>query len=161
MFEKMRDFYKRNRVYSILMIVSIMCVIAIGVGVLLYFFGQTSKDKYGSRLETIENSKFSSERVEIIKTGISENELVESVDINIKGKLIYIDILLKSGKHTDAEAIAQASFEAFSEEEKKLYDLQYIISSNDVETKENFPIMGYVKSGSMNIRWTNYVTVGE
>lgn len=157
MFKKLRDFYKRNRVYSILMIVSILCVIAIITGVIIYFLGQTSKDKYGNRLDNIEKIKISDKKESDIKKTILDNELVKSVDIDIRGKLIYIDIVLNTGKHSDSEALAMSILDLFSDEEKAFYDIQYIISNEDKEVEENFPVMGYIKKGNSVIKWTNYV----
>ena len=156
MFKKLKDFYKRNRVYSILMLVSIICVVAIAIGVVFYFIGQTSKDKYGNRLDGIEKVKINDDKKHDISSKISENELVDSTDIDIRGKLIYVMIDLKSGKHADAEAIAQASLELFSEEEKKFYDIQFIVNNDNSEEEESFPIMGYIKNGDTVIKWINY-----
>ena len=157
MFKKLVSFYKRNRVYSLLMLVSIICVIAIMVGVILYFLGQTSKDKYGNRLEGIEKIKITDKKIKKLEKTITEGELVSDTSINIKGRLIYIDIELKSGKHTDAETIAQSTLELFSEKEKNFYDIQFIIENLSKEEDENFPIMGYIKKGNSIIKWTNYV----
>ena len=161
MFKNIRSFYKRNRVYSILMIISIICIVSILVGVLVYFFGQTNKDKYGNRLEGIESVKISDSKISEIENKISENELVKETKIDIKGKLIYINITLNTGKHSDSEAIAQASLELYSEEEKAFYDIQYIVENIDKEITENFPVMGYIKAGGSVIKWTNYTIVGE
>lgn len=157
MLKKLKDFYKRNRVYSILMLISLTCVVAIIIGVLVYFLGQTSKDKYGDRLVGIKNVKMTEKKVSDIEEKISENELVNSVDIDIKGKLIYIIITLNTGTHADAEAIGQASLDFLDEKEKAFYDIQYIVSNKDKKIEENFPIMGYLKKGNSVIRWTNYV----
>ena len=123
MLKKLKDFYKRNRVYSILMIISITCIIAIIVGVVLYFIGQTSKDKYGNRLNGIESVEIKESKILEIEKKISENELVKDAQVDIKGKLIYILITMNTGKHSDSEAIAQESLELFSEEEKAFYDI--------------------------------------
>ena len=161
MFKKLGTFYKNNRVYSILMIISIICIVAILVGVLLYFIGQTNKDKYGHRLEGIESVEIKKEKIAEIENKISENELVKETDIYIKGKLIYVTITLNTGKHADSESIAQASLELFSEEEKAFYDIQYIVENLDKKTEENFPVMGYIKAGNSVIKWTNYSLVGD
>lgn len=161
MFKKLKAFYKNNRVYSILMIISIICIVSIMVGVILYFVGQTNKDKYGHRLDGIESVEIKSDKLSEIEKKISENELVKETKIDIKGKLIYINITLNTGKHSDSEAIAQASLELFSEEEKAFYDIQYIVENIDKEITENFPIMGYIKAGGSVIKWTNYTIVGE
>lgn len=157
MLKKLKSFYKNNRVYSILMIISIICIVAILVGVLLYFLGQTSKDKYGNRLDGIESVQINNDRITEIEKKITENELVKSTEMDIRGKLIYVTIILSSGTHTDSESIAQTSLELFSEEEKAFYDIQYIVDNKDDSTEENFPIMGYIKAGNSVIKWTNYV----
>ena len=156
MFKKLSTFYKKNRVYSILMIISIICIVSILVGVIMYFIGQTNKDKYGNRLEGIEKVTIKEKKINEIEEKISENELVKKTEINIKGKLIYINITLNSGKHTDSESIAQASLDLFSEKEKKYYDIQYIVVNEDESSEEYFPVMGYIKSGNSLIKWTNY-----
>ena len=61
MLKKIKAFYKNNRVYSILMVISVICILSIVIGVILYFIGQTNKDKYGNRLEGIENVVFKDE----------------------------------------------------------------------------------------------------
>lgn len=161
MLKKLKDFYKRNRVYSILMIISIICIIAILVGVILYFVGQTNKDKYGNRLDGIESVQVKDEKITEIENKIKENEKVKETQINIRGKLIYITISLNEGTHSDSESIAQSSLDLFSEEEKAFYDIQYTVENLNKETEENFPIMGYIKAGNSVIKWTNYVSVGE
>ena len=157
MFKKLKSFYRRNRVYSILMIISVLCVVAILIGVILYFVDQTNKDKYGNRLDGIESVIIKDDKITEIENKISENELVKSVGIDIRGKLIYIDIVLNTGKHADSESIAQSSLELFSDDEKSFYDIQYIIENEDKKQEENFPVMGYIKAGNSVIKWTNYV----
>lgn len=157
MFKKLKSFYKNNRVYSILMIISIICIVAILVGVVLYFLGQTSKDKYGNRLEGIEKVEIKESKLNDIEKKITENELVKSTDAIIRGKLVYITITLNTGTHADAESISQSSLELFSEEEKSFYDIQYIVDNKDEKIEENFPVMGYIKAGNSVIKWTNYV----
>ena len=157
MLKKFKELYKRNRVYSILMLISLVCIVSILVGVIVYFIGQTSKDKYGNRLDGIESVQIKKDKISEIENKITENELVSSTNIDIRGKLIYVDIVLKTGKHTDSEAIAQASLELFTKEEKEFYDIQYIVENSDKEITENFPVMGYIKAGNSVIKWTNYV----
>ena len=156
MFKKMKSFYKNNRVYSILMLISIICIIAIIVGVILYFLGQTNKDKYGNRLDGIEKVEFNTTTVSSIEDNFFSNELVDTVEINVKGKLIYVNIILKNGTHAESESMVQSSLELFSEEVKGFYDIQFIVGNKDKESKENFPIMGYLKAGNSAVKWTNY-----
>lgn len=156
MFKKIRDFYRNNRVYSILMLISTICIVSIITGVILYFLGQTNKDKYGNRLEGIENVEFKTESINTIKDSFLTNELVDSVDIEVKGKLIYVSIILKSGKHSDSESLVQSSLELFSDEVKSFYDIQFIVDNKDKEVTDNFPVMGYMSAGASVVKWTNY-----
>ena len=59
----LKGFYKENRVYVILMIVSIVCIVSAVVGIIVYFVGQSTKDPYGNRLEGIEKLKFIAKRM--------------------------------------------------------------------------------------------------
>ena len=161
MFKKLSSFYKKNRVYSILMIISIICIVSILVGVIMYFIGQTNKDKYGTRLDGIESIVIKDKKIKDIEDKISENDLVKDTKINVKGKLIYVNITLNTGKHTDSESIAQASLDLFSEKEKSFYDIQYIVTNEDKKIEEKFPVMGYIRSGNSVIKWTSYEIKAE
>ena len=157
MFKKIRDFYRNNRVYSILMIISTICIMAIITAVILYFLGQTNKDKYGNRLDGIENVEFKKENISVIEDSFLNNELVDSVNIEVSGGIIYVNIVLKSGKHSDSESIVQTSLELFSEDVKNFYDIQFVVDNKDKETEDNFPVMGYIKAGASLVKWTNYL----
>lgn len=158
MFKKVRAFYKNNRVYSILMIISVICIISIMVGVIFYFLGQTNKDKYGNRLSGISDVAFGEKEISSIEESFLGNELVEKTEINVKGKLIYVNIILKKGSHSDSETLVQKSLELFSDDVRDYYDIQFIVDNKDKESKENFPIMGYIKAGNATVKWTNYTS---
>ena len=90
MLKKFKEFYKRNRVYSILMLISLVCIVSILVGVIVYFIGQTSKDKYGNRLDGIENVQIADEEVSKLVKEMEEIKDIKSVKYNLQGRLIYI-----------------------------------------------------------------------
>lgn len=156
MFKKFKDFYKRNRVYSILMIISIVCIVSILVGIIVYFLGQTNKDVYGNRLDGIEAVMPKDKEINAIKDNLTSSELVKNVELNIKGKIIYITITLKTGTHADAEALCLANLEQFSEDVRKNFDIHYSVMNEDKNIEENFPIMGSIKAENTVIRWTHY-----
>ncbi len=156
MFKKLKAFYKRNRVYSILMIISIICIIAVIVGVATYFLRQTSKDKYGDRLEGIEKVAISKEKIKSIEDHVATNEIVDSTEIDIEGKIVYITIEVNGGTHADIDAIAQDSLTQFSDDEKAFYDIHYTIDKKNITTGEIYPYMGSLKAGNTMIKWTNH-----
>lgn len=152
----LKGFYKNNRVYVILMVVSIVCILSVLIGVIVYFVGQSSKDPYGTRLEGIEKVEIKEDRLTEIENVVKENELVSKVNTNIQGKLIYIVITLSDGTPTDAENISVKAMEKLSEEEKSFYDIQFIFDSTSEADDNVFPIMGYKKASNTTISWTKY-----
>lgn len=152
----LKGFYKNNRVYVILMVVSIVCILSVLIGVVLYFVGQSSKDPYGNRLEGIETVELSEDRLTELENVIKENELVSKVNANIQGKIIYIVVTLSDGTPTDSENISVKAMEKLSEEEKAFYDIQFIFNSTSDKDDNVFPIMGYKKSSNTAISWTKY-----
>ena len=156
--KKLKGFYHNNRIYCILMIVSILCILVIGVLLLLYFINQTKNDKYGKRLSGIESVEISKDHKEEINSFISEQEIVEKSTINIEGKIIYVNVCLKDGKVGDAQNIAIKSLEKLTEDEKNFYDINFTfvkeVTNDKGEKDETFPIMGYKKSDKTIISWT-------
>ena len=150
---KIKGFYQNNRVYCILMAVGIFCLALIAAAIVLYFINQTKTDEYGNRLNGIENVQITKEHKQEIANYIKENEKVESVTINIKGKMIYITTILTEGKYEDAQNIAIKSLDKLTEDEKNFYDINFIFDRSGTETSI-FPIMGYKKSDATIITWT-------
>ena len=70
-----KGFYKNNRVYVILMIVSIICLVSIFVGVIVYFAKQNSENPYGDRLSRIEGKLIEKERLTELEGFIKENKV--------------------------------------------------------------------------------------
>ena len=151
-----KGFYKENRVYVILMIVSIVCIISVILGVIIYFVGQSTKDVYGNRLDGIEKVEIKDDKMTELENSIKENELVEKVNVSVKGKILYIVVHLTKGLPTDAENIAVKALEKLSEEEKAFYDLQFIFDSEEDSETNVFPIMGYKNAKNTTISWTKY-----
>ncbi len=151
-----KGFYKNNRVYVILMVVSIVCILSILIGVIVYFAKQSSQDIYGNRLEGIEAVEIKEDKLTEIENVVKENELVSKVNVNLQGKLIYVVVTLSNGTPTDAENISVKVMEKLSEEEKEFYDIQFMFTSTSESEDNVFPIMGYKKSSSTTISWTKY-----
>lgn len=151
-----KGFYKSNRVYVILMVVSIVCILSILIGVIVYFAKQSTQNVYGNRLEGIDTVKLSDDRVTEMENAIKESELVSNVDVTLQGKIIYAVVKLNGGTPQDAENISVKMLEKLSEEEKSFYDIQFIFTSANESEESVFPIMGYKKSSNTTISWTKY-----
>lgn len=158
--KKLKGFYQNNRVYCILMIVAILCLLSVAIFLLTTFLGQTKSSVYGNRLNGIESVKISKDHQDEISSFIQEQKIVEKCNINIKGKIVYLNIYLNDGKVEDAQSMAIKILEKFTEDEKDFYDINYtFIKESDKEEESPFPIMGYKKSDKTIIAWTK--TNGE
>ena len=72
--KKLKGFYQNNRIYCILMLVSIFCIILIGVAFLVYFIDQTKNSEYGKRLYGIESVEITKDKQNEIVNKIKEND---------------------------------------------------------------------------------------
>ena len=152
--KKLKGFYHNNRIYCILMGVSLLCLILIAVAFLMFFVDQTKTDVYGNRLNGIESVEISKTHKDEVISFITEQEIVDKATINIKGKIIYINVYLKEGKVDDAQSLAVKILEKFSEDEKNFYDINYTFTLTEEKEDSPFPIMGYKKSDKTIISWT-------
>ena len=153
--KKLKGFYHNNRIYCILMGVSILCLLLIAVAFILYFVNQTNSDVYGNRLNGIESVAISKQHKEEIISFLEEQEIIEKATVNIKGKVIYINVYLNKGKVADAQSIAIKTLEKLTEDEKNFYDINYTFVKQTADSEDiSFPIMGYKKSDKTIISWT-------
>lgn len=152
--KKLKGFYQNNRIYCILMGISLLCLILIAAAFLMFFVSQTKNDAYGSRLNGIENVQISSTHKNEVISFITEQENVDKATMNVKGKIIYLNIYLKGGKVDDAQSIAIKILEKFTEDEKNFYDINYTFALTEPNEESPFPIMGYKKSDKTIISWT-------
>ena len=77
MIKKLKNFYKNNRIYSILMIISLFCLILMASGVVIYFVNQTDSKppKFVFHVNSKSLVHFSYERY-------LENKIRESFDLD-------------------------------------------------------------------------------
>ena len=153
----MKRFWKENKVLIVLAIIILVAVIAMGVGLFTYFYNPDT-DVYGNRLKGIENYPIDKNINETIKSSYENG--VESVKVDIKGKIVYviIDVDPETSKE-NARKYAETALTKFTEEEQNFYDFQFMMTSSkekESEDKEKvYPILGYKNSSSLTIVWTN------
>lgn len=153
----MKNFYRENRVFSILMLIAVLCIVTIGVFLVLYFFNGQSTNKYGNRLEGMEKVKINNKKLDEYKDLISAENNVSSVDVNLHGKIIYASIIInKDAGVSDGVNAALKSLDFFKDEEKAYYDFSFIIDKAEKDESENYPVMGYKNAIAANIVWTKY-----
>lgn len=153
---KLKGFYHNNRIYVILMGVSLGCLALILVVFVYYFLSQNNTGIYGNRLNGIENVKITDDKLEGIKKAIEENTIVDHASLKIKGKIVYINIYIKEEKIDEAKNVAIKSLELFEEEQSSVFDVLFTIDSIGDAEKNVFPIMGSKKSDNTIISWAKY-----
>ncbi len=151
MFKKMRKFYKNNRIYCILMIISALCIIIMGASVIIYFVGQANTSPYGDRLNGINDYKLGN-TLKDLEEFYKGQEGVISVSSRLQGKIIYINVkVIDDVKNETIQNMATGSLEKISEENKGFYDMQFIF----MRDKYN-PYFGSKTASNTVITWTNF-----
>lgn len=145
------------------MLLIIIACAAISVGLLLkYFYFGNGGSKYGDRLDGIEAAIISDDKKSEVVNSIKEGKNVKDATVTITGKIIYIRIAFEAGADLEtSKSIAVKSLEQFSEEEKKLYDVQFTLVSDKTDTNEGFTIMGAKNVNGTNLIWTNNNPVSD
>ncbi len=150
----MKKIIKENKVLFGLAIILLIALVAIVIGLISMFYSDEG-DKYGNRLNGIDKYPISENIKDDIKALYESG--VESVNVDVKGKIIYVIIDVSNGvSKEDARGFAIKALEKFSDEEKKFYDIQFMITCKTAsEETTMYPMMGAKHSENSQIIWTN------
>lgn len=146
------NFIKRNKILVGLILIAIIFMASI----LIIIFSNLSlggNNKYGNRLDNIEEHPIASEMVTDIKTEISSFEKVEDISYHLEGKLMNFIITVEDSLiEDDAKNYGNRIIETLSNEIKTYYDVQVLIDSTDEEST-TYPIIGYKHKTSDMLVW--------
>jgi len=149
--DKLKKFYRNNRIYCILMLISLACLIIILISVLLYFTNQTKTSEYGNRLDDVSSYPVETE-MKAMEDYFNSIDYVESVVVRLQGKIIYVTLHVQKDKlNEDVELICNESLTKLTEEQKSFYEVQYIVIREGVNT-----YLGSKSSSETVISWINY-----
>lgn len=155
--KKIKKVWLENKVLLVLAIILVIClVIVLGVS-LTYFYG-SSESEYGNRLDEINNLAISDLLIKDINASLKANDIVKESSVNVKGKIVYINISFVDGtKMDDAKKIADTVIPLFNEDELNVYDLEFTITSLSTADVLGYTLMGARNAtGSGKIVWNNY-----
>ena len=154
--KKIKRFYKEHRVFTILMSVLLVCMILIATVLIQCFYVGSGSDKYGNRLEKIEEYKVEEDRLKAYESKVKEEEIVKEVTIKLTGKIFYIHMtFLENVDIVEAQSIALKSLDNFSEEEKGYYDFHFTLKKDKTETSDGFLISGAKNKNGSGLIWNN------
>lgn len=155
----MKSFYKKNRVFIILMAIVFVCTAIIMFLLAKYVINSNTGNKYGNRLDGIQDVIISNDKKSEMVESLEKEEKINSVTINVHGKIINFVIDFKDDATVEnAKSIAIKCLDFFEEEYRNFYDLQFLCQKKDLkdeDDKDKFPIIGYIKAGATTISWSN------
>ncbi len=159
--KKIKEIWQNNKIFILLGIILVACLVAIIVVMLTYFFGG-SDSVYGDRLSGQENYEFTSKIEDNYISFFNEKENVIDVSINVNGKILYIHINYNIDTSLeDAKNIASSSLESLDEKMKEFYDVNFVLKSESSDEKEGFTILGAKNIVASYVTWNNNTPVVE
>lgn len=132
MFDKIKNWIKNNKGFAIILMLAILLVVILTIIFVSLLMGGSS-NKYGNRLDGIDEVKIKKSVYDGVKEEIMESGLADEVSIRLQGKIVYTTIVLKNDASADkAKEIASATLDNYTEDELKFYDFSYFLKwTND------------------------------
>lgn len=144
-------FFKKNKKIVIGITIAVIVLLVVFL-VKILIFPTIGKDRYGNRLDGIEQVRINSDSMTKMEQELSTANNVENVSTDVKGRIINIMIEVKAGtKVEDAKKLADQTLKHFTGDQKEYYDIQVFLTSSD----ENYPYIGYKHKTSKSFKWTN------
>lgn len=152
------NFIKSHKNLIIFITVFVILMIVAGLCLIVLFATDESSDKYGSRLNGIENVLITEERFNTVREKLTSNKNVNTVSSNITGRIIkyFIKVKVDTDEIT-VDELLNIILTNFTDEEKKFYDFQVFITNE--EEKELYPMIAYRHHN--NVAFTITKKVGE
>lgn len=157
--KKIKDMWKNNKVLIVLGLILFVCLIAILVVMFSYFLGG-NKDEYGDRLKDISKYPVTEEVKNEYVNSLENDKIVDSVKLNIQGRIIYITInYVLDVNIDDAKSKAEASLKNFNEDILSYYDIMFTIKCSKSENSDGFTLLGAKNVAGSGLVWNNNTPV--
>ena len=151
--EKFKKWIKRNKGLSIVLLLTLILLIFIIVIFMKLLWGNSS-DKYGNRLDGIEEVKIDNNTYNEIKSEVMDSGLVEEASVRLQGKIVYTTIILKSDTSVDkAKELATNTLDNYTSDELNFYDFSYFLKWEGEDTDK--VITGNKHHSLDSITWIN------
>lgn len=132
----MLDYINKHKGISIVVGLSLILLIIMLVIFVSLFLG-SGENKYGNRLDGIEEVKLSNSFLQQIEDKLKEDESIVNANVRLQGKIVYIVFEVNSDIAVDtAKLIASNTIENFSSEELAFYDISYLIKWTKIVEEE-------------------------
>ena len=130
---KITNWIKNNKGFTIIIALALVLIIILGIIFASLMKGRNA-NKYGNRLDGIEDVEISKEVYDSVKEEVMATEVVEEVTTRLQGRIVYTTIILKPETGIDkAKEIAANTLDNYTEEELKFYDYSFFLKWNKEE----------------------------
>lgn len=152
--KKIKKIWQENKVLLVLAIILLICL-AVFMGVSLTYFYGSGTSVYGNRLDVTKETPITDELLSKIEAEAKAYEGVTDVSTALKGKIVYITMKFEDKVKMDqAKKTTEDILKFFSENELKVYDIEFSINNS---SEEGYTLMGARNaSGNGTIVWNNY-----
>lgn len=125
--KKVLKWIKKNMGLFIVLLLTIV-LLAIILVIFLKMLVSSSSNKYGNRLEGINEVKIEKDKYDGVETEIIDSGLAEEAKVRLQGKIVYTTIVLKSDTGVDAaKELAVNTLDNYTEDELGFYDFSYFL----------------------------------
>ena len=147
--KKLLDELKKNKfttiVFFIFLVLFIIGWIAFGL-----VMPKTGKPVYGNRLDGIEKVQVTDTETNDLIKELKEKKYVTTASTNVSGKIINVLVEFEKGtSKSKAKSLKDEVLKAFTDDQKKFYDIQLFITNENKDAK-GYPIIGYKNSTDKN-----------
>ncbi len=143
---------KHKGLFICLGVLIILGIVAF-IGIKKLVYPDSSKNKYGDRLNGIEEHKISDESINEMKETFLKNENVVDFEYVLTGKIIKVFIKVKENtKVDDAKELSEIITKNISEDDLKFYDILHYVTCEG--ENELYPISGSKHKTSDLFVWT-------
>lgn len=127
MLSKIKNWIKKNKGFTVIIVLALVLIIILGV-IFIRLLGGNSSNKYGNRLDGIEEVKITKKVYDGVEEEVMATEAASKVTTRLQGKIVYTTIVLKSDTGVDkAKEIASNTLDNYSEQQLKYYDFSFFL----------------------------------
>ena len=148
-------FIKKHLIELIIFIIFISIVV-FGVTTFVTMWFDSSGSKYGTRLNGISKVELGDKYLNETEEKIKENEIVDKVESNIKGRIInFVITVNKDTELNKAKELTTIVVDSLKEDELEFYDIQVYLVEKDAGEESKYPKIGYKHKLSEKFVWSN------
>lgn len=152
----MKELIQKHKRLAIAIGISLVLLLIILAFFVMLLIGGSS-NKYGNRLDGIDEVKISDDALDTIAIEMKEKEEVKDSSVRVQGKIINVILTFNSDVDSKkAKEVAASTLESFSEEQLAFYNVQYFLTRESTGEEDTpYVITGNKHPSKEEIGWTN------